>query len=54
MTEPLGFVVLARRPNPWAQDPWDYWAVGKLYRDEAQAITARPRRTSGSAIDSHR
>lgn len=36
----LGFVVLARRPNPWAQDPWDYWAIGKLYRTEAQAITA--------------
>lgn len=37
---PLGFVVLARRPNPWAQDPWDYWAIGKLYRTEAQAVTA--------------
>lgn len=40
MSEPLGFVVVARRPNPWAQDPWDYWAVGRLYRTEAAAVTA--------------
>ena len=28
MTSPLGYVVLARRPNPYKQDPWDYWTVG--------------------------
>ena len=40
MTNPLGFVVLARRPNPYREDPWDYWAIGRLFPSAPAAITA--------------
>ena len=37
MTDRIGFIVLARRPNPYREHPWDYEAISKVYdtADEA-------------------
>lgn len=41
MTGLCGFVVLAKRPNPYKQDPWDYWVVGKeVYLSRGYAADA--------------
>ena len=31
MTDRIGYVVLARRPNPYKEHPWDYETVGPVY-----------------------
>ena len=51
MTNSLGFVVLARRPQPYKEDPWDYWPIGKLYLTAPAATTALAKGELSDAIE---